>query len=111
MYVPPKPRASPSELTRLALRTLEDALAQAAHGPVIPEWWHGLALACLLQGGIADEFHQHTGGQENRQSSEQPHATGTPGVSTAPPSPDPLGNGVPIASGAGQAAMQDARRR
>lgn len=69
------------------------------------------------QGGqavIADEFHHHQpgaqGGQQNGQSIEQPHATGTgaTGAVTALPSPDPFGNGVPLPSGERQAAVQDA---
>jgi len=63
------------------------------------------------QAVIADEFHHHTGGQQNGQSSEQPHATGTgtAGASPALPCPDPLGEAVPIPSREGQGAMQDAR--
>lgn len=65
------------------------------------------------QAVIADHFHQNAGGQENGKANEQPYATGTgaAGASPALPSPDPLGQGVPIPSGAGQAAMQDARRQ
>jgi hypothetical protein len=66
------------------------------------------------QGGqavVADHFHQHTGGKENGQSSEQPHATGTAGQSAALPSPDPLGPAVPIASGEGKEAVPYARRQ
>lgn len=58
---------------------------------------------------VADEFHQHTGGSENGKSSEQPHATGTAGESPALLGSDPQGNGVPIASGAGQSPMPHAR--
>ncbi len=67
------------------------------------------------QAVIADEFHHHQpgaqGGQENGQAIEQPHATGTcaAGAVTALPSPDPFGNGVPLPSGKGQPAVQDAR--
>lgn len=52
------------------------------------------------QAVIADQFHHHTGGQENGQSIEQPHATGSgaAGASAALPSPNPLGNGMPIPS-------------
>lgn len=63
------------------------------------------------QAVIADQFHHHAGGQENAESTEQPHATGAAGASPALPSPDPFGNGVPIASREGQPAMQDARRQ
>ncbi|MEP7223040.1 MAG: hypothetical protein ABI673_10310 [Novosphingobium sp.] len=65
------------------------------------------------QAVIADHFHQNSGGQENGKENEQPHATGSgpTGASPALPSPDPLGQGMPIPSRAGQAAMQDARRQ
>lgn len=60
---------------------------------------------------VADQFHQHTGGKENGQSDEQPHATGAAGESAALPSPDPLGPAVSIASGERKAAVPDARRQ
>lgn len=70
----------------------------------------------VAEGGqavIADEFHHHTGGKQNGRSDEQPHATGntggTAGEGPALSGPDPLGQGVPIASGEGQQAVQDAR--
>lgn len=65
------------------------------------------------QAVIADEFHHHTGGQQNGQSSEQPHATGAIDSRGGPalPSPDPLGPAVPVASGEGKQAMPDARRQ
>lgn len=62
------------------------------------------------QAVIADEFHNHTGGQENGQGDEQPHATGTAGQGSALSGPDPLGPAVPIPGGEGAPAMQDARR-
>ena len=63
------------------------------------------------QAVIADEFHHHGGGSgENAKSGNQSHATGAAGTSPALPGPDPLGNGVPVASGEREAAMQDARR-
>jgi putative SOS response-associated peptidase YedK len=46
----------PSDLTRLALRTLEDALAQAEHGRVPHLWAYRLALTCLLNAGIAEPW-------------------------------------------------------
>jgi hypothetical protein len=63
------------------------------------------------QAVVADQFHHHTGGQKNGQSSEQPHATGTgqSGECAALPRPDPLGSGVPIPGGKGKQAVQDAR--
>ena len=65
------------------------------------------------QAVIADQFHHHTGGHENGQSIEQPHATGTgsAGSVTALPSPDPLGNGVPIPCRARKRPVPNARRQ
>lgn len=63
------------------------------------------------QAVIADEFHNHTGGSENGQSGEQPHATGAASTSTALPCPDPLRNGVPIAGCEGRQTVSDARRQ
>ncbi|HEY9578334.1 MAG TPA: hypothetical protein VIR65_00560 [Rhizorhapis sp.] len=62
------------------------------------------------QAVVADHFHQHTGDRENGKSVKQSDATGAAGTIAALPSPDPLGNGVPIPSREGEAAMQDARR-
>ena len=62
------------------------------------------------QAVIADQFHNHTGGTENGNSSKQSNATGAAGAGSALPSPDPLGNGVPIPSGEGETALSDARR-
>jgi hypothetical protein len=62
------------------------------------------------QAVIADQFHNHAGGSENAKNYKQSHATGAASESTALPSPDPFGNGVPISGGEGEAAMQDARR-
>lgn len=65
------------------------------------------------QAVIADEFHHHTGGNANGQSDEQPHAPGklggTAGAGPALSGPDPLGQGVPIASGERETPLQDAR--
>ena len=58
---------------------------------------------------LADTIHPHAGGKENGKTNEQSLATATDGPSTALPSPDPLGNGVPIPSSEGQATMQNAR--
>jgi hypothetical protein len=63
------------------------------------------------QAVVADQFHQHTGGRENDESEEQSHAAGATGESSALPSPDALGNGVPIASGEREAALSDAWRK
>lgn len=62
------------------------------------------------QAVVADHFHQHTGARENENSVKQSDATGPAGKCAALPSPNALGNGVPIASGEREAAMQDARR-
>jgi hypothetical protein len=62
------------------------------------------------QAVVADHVHHHTGGSENGKSNEQSDATGTVGERAALPGPDPFGNGVPIPSGEGQAAMPHARR-
>lgn len=66
------------------------------------------------QAVIADEFHHHTGGNGNGQNDKQPYAPGVAGraagAGPALSGPDPLGQGVPIASGEGQATLQDARR-
>ncbi len=59
---------------------------------------------------VADQFHDHTGGAENAKTDKQSLATTTDGSSAALPSPNPLGQGVPITSLEGEAAMQDARR-
>lgn len=61
------------------------------------------------QAVIADEFHHHGGNEKNGKSDKQSHATGAAGQGSALPCPDPLGNGVPISSREGEAAMQDAR--
>lgn len=65
------------------------------------------------QAVIADQFHHHAGGTENGQSTEQPQATGTgtAGAVTALPSPDPLGNGVPIPCRERKRPVPDARRQ
>ena len=53
-----------------------------------------------------------TGGQQNGKRDDQSHgtATGTAGIGPALLGADPFGNGVPIASREGQAAVPDARR-
>ncbi|WP_443486836.1 hypothetical protein [Novosphingobium aerophilum] len=64
------------------------------------------------QAVIADQFHHHTGGQQNGQSADQPHAAGAgqSGECAALPSPDPLGDGVPISGGEREPALSNARR-
>lgn len=50
------------------------------------------------------------GGSENGKIADQSDATGALGSVAALPSPDPLGNGVPIPGRQREAALQDARR-
>ena len=61
------------------------------------------------QAVIADQFHHHTGGQENAENADQCQATGAAGPSAALPSPDPLRDSVPVASREREAAMPYAR--
>jgi hypothetical protein len=64
------------------------------------------------QAVVADHFHHHAGGSEkNAKSDDQPHATGAAGASAALPSPDPLGNGMPIPGDQGRQAVSDAWRQ
>lgn len=62
------------------------------------------------QAVVADHFHQHTGDRENGKSVKQSDATDPAGAIAALPSPDPLGNGVPVPGSEGQATLQNARR-
>lgn len=62
------------------------------------------------QAVIADQFHNHTGGQRIAGNDEQSHATGGAGEGPALPSANPLGESVPIPGREGEAALQDARR-
>jgi hypothetical protein len=59
---------------------------------------------------VADQFHHHSGASENVDSVRQSHAAGATGQCPSLPCPDPVGDGVPIASGKRETAMQDARR-
>jgi hypothetical protein len=61
------------------------------------------------QAVVADHFHQHTGGLRNEKIDDQSHATGAAGASSALPSPDASGNGVPIPSREGAEEVPDAR--
>lgn len=65
------------------------------------------------QAVIADQFHHHAGGQENAESGEQPHATGTSAAGSGPAmlGHDAQGNGLPIPCDQGGEAMPDARRQ
>lgn len=60
------------------------------------------------QAVVADQFHLHTGGQQNGESIEQPHAQGPRG--SALPRPDTLGDGVSVSSDQGRETVPDARR-
>jgi hypothetical protein len=60
---------------------------------------------------VADQFHQHTGGQKSGQSAEQPHATGEAGESAALSGPHPLGEAVPIPGGERESEVPHARRQ
>ena len=64
------------------------------------------------QAVIADQFHNHGGGSKNAESDNQSHgaATGPAGIGAALPSPDPLGNGVPIPSRERAETVPNARR-
>ncbi len=62
------------------------------------------------QAVVADQIHQHRGEGENGKTNEQSHATGAAGESSAMLGADAAGNGVPVSSGEGQEALQDARR-
>lgn len=62
------------------------------------------------QAVIAEQFHHHTGGPANAESDKQSHATAATGGSGALPCPDAAGDAVPVAGGAREAALQDARR-
>lgn len=48
------------------------------------------------QAVIADQFHHHSGGQTNAQTTEQPHAAGTAGTSAALPSQNQIGLTMPL---------------
>jgi hypothetical protein len=60
------------------------------------------------QAVIADQFHNHTGGKENAETADQPHAQSPLGPALL--GQDPLGNSLPIASIEGKEAMPVARR-
>lgn len=59
------------------------------------------------QAVVAESFHHHTGGQENG-SADQSHTQGAP--VSALPSPNPLGQSVPVAGCEGAEALPHARR-
>ena len=59
---------------------------------------------------VADHFHHHARGTRNAESAEQSQASGAAGQRAALPRKDAGGDTLPIASGEGSEAMQDARR-
>ena len=61
------------------------------------------------QAVIADQFHNHAGGQGNGKIDDQSHATGAAGIGPALLGADPFGNGVPIPSREGSEAVPHAR--
>lgn len=61
------------------------------------------------QAVIADQVHNHTGGQKNAESAEQPHAQGSQGPAML--GHDAQGNGMPIPGGQRREAVPDARRQ
>lgn len=65
------------------------------------------------QAVIADQFHHHTGGHQNAESTEQPYAAGAVafGSGSAMLGHDAQGNGLPIPGDQGREAMPDARRQ
>jgi hypothetical protein len=60
---------------------------------------------------VADEFHHHSGGDQNEKSGEQSHAKAAarPTASKTLPSSHPLGEGVPGSLGEGEGPLPDAR--
>nr|WP_295672194.1 hypothetical protein [Sphingomonas sp.] len=65
------------------------------------------------QAVIADQFHHHTGGHQNAESTEQPYAAGAvaAGSGSAMFGQDAQGNGLPIPGGEREPALSDARRQ
>ena len=62
------------------------------------------------QAVVADHFHNHAGGGENAETTEQSHATGSASKSQAMLGHDPQEKGVPITSGERKEALPNARR-
>jgi len=62
---------------------------------------------------VADQFHHHTGGHQNAETAEQPHAAGTRATGSGPAmlGHDKAGNGLPVSGDQGREAMPDARRQ
>lgn len=59
---------------------------------------------------FANQFHNHAGASKNGKPVKQSHATRAIGQGVALPCPDANGDGVPIPSRQGEAALSDARR-
>lgn len=62
------------------------------------------------QAVVADEFHHHPGGSKNAESIKQSHAPDADGSIPTLPSPNPIGDTVPIPGGSREATLSDARR-
>jgi hypothetical protein len=64
------------------------------------------------QAVVADPFHNQAGVSVNGNFAKQSDATatGAAGTGTTLPSPDPLGNGVPVACSEREASLSNARR-
>jgi len=65
------------------------------------------------QGGqaiVTEQFHHHTGGTQNVETTEQSHAAGETGTNPALFGQDASGDTLPIPSGIRPAAMSDAWR-
>ena len=63
------------------------------------------------QAVIADQFHNHTGGHQNAESVEQPHAADAAGSGPAMLGHDAQGDGLPISGNQGREAVPNARRQ
>lgn len=65
------------------------------------------------QAVIADQFHNHAGGQRNAETTEQPHAAGTGAAGSRPAllGHDTQGDSLPIPGDQGREAVPDARRQ
>lgn len=59
---------------------------------------------------VADQFHQHAGGQGNGNSVKQSDATGAAGRGAALPSPDAIGQAVPVPRRERETPVPNARR-
>lgn len=55
-FVQPMGMTNQADLTRLALRALEEAVAEARYGVVERKWGHRLALTWLRRAGVAQTW-------------------------------------------------------